>query len=160
MSVDDDIDLADLDRFTAGFPYEVFDALRREAPVWFHPPTAHTPEGEGFWVLSRYADIVAVATDNETFSSETGGDREAGGTTLEDMPQGFAVGALLNMMDDPRHAQFRRLLTPSTTQRALRVIEDDLCGRAVGISMRRWPKASATSQSTSPPSFHCKQSRN
>ena len=62
MSVDDDIDLADLDRFTAGFPYEVFDALRREAPVWFHPPTAHTPEGEGFWVLSRYADIVAVVT--------------------------------------------------------------------------------------------------
>jgi cytochrome P450 len=129
----DDIDLADLDRFTAGFPYRVFDDLRRDAPVWWHPPTAHTPGGEGFWVLSRYADIVAASADSATFSSETGGDRVGGGTTLEDMPMEFAVGALLNMMDDPRHAQFRRLLTPSTTPRALRAIEEDLHRRAIDI---------------------------
>ena len=129
----EDIDLADLDRFTAGFPYRVFDDLRRDAPVWWHPPTVHTPGGEGFWVLSRYADIVAASADGATFSSETGGDREGGGTTLEDMPMEFAVGALLNMMDDPRHAQFRRLLTPSTTPRALRAIEEDLRRRAVDI---------------------------
>ncbi len=98
------IDLADLDRFTAGFPYRVFDDLRRDAPVWWHPPTEHTPGAEDFWVLSQYADIVAVAADAETFSSETGGDREGGGTTLEDMPMQFAVGALLNMMDDPAPA--------------------------------------------------------
>lgn len=129
----DDIDLTDLDRFTSGFPHHVFDVLRRTAPVWFHPPTEHTPGGEGFWVFSRYADIVAAATDNTSFSSETGGARDGGGTTLEDMPMGFAVGALLNMMDDPRHAKFRKLLAPSTTPRALREIEDDLRRRAVGI---------------------------
>ncbi|MGB3892687.1 MAG: cytochrome P450 [Mycolicibacter sinensis] len=129
----DDIDLTDLDRFTSGFPHHVFDVLRRESPVWFHPATAHTPGGEGFWVLSRYADIVAAATDHETFSSETGGERDGGGTTLEDMPQGFAVGALLNMMDDPRHAKFRKLLMPSMTPRALRGIEQDLRRRAIGI---------------------------
>lgn len=133
MATLDDIDLADLDQFTAGFPYPVFDVLRREAPVWWHPPTEHTPGGEGFWVLSRYADIVAAAADAAAFSSETGGDREGGGTTLEDMPMEFAVGALLNMMDDPRHAQFRRLLTPSTTPRALRAIEDDLRRRSIDI---------------------------
>lgn len=129
----DDIDLTDLDRFTTGFPHHVFDVLRRESPAWFHPPTAHTPGAEGFWVLSRYADIIAAATDSDTFSSETGGDREGGGTTLEDMPSGFAVGVLLNMMDDPRHAKIRKLLTPSTTPRALRAIEEDLRRRAVGI---------------------------
>ena len=52
----DDIDLTDLDRFDAGFPHDVFAHLRREAPVWFHPPTEHTPDGEGFWVVSRHAD--------------------------------------------------------------------------------------------------------
>lgn len=129
----DDVDLTDLDRFTSGFPYHVFDVLRRESPVWFHPGTAHCPGGEGFWVLSRYADIVAAATDSETFSSETGGGRDGGGTTLEDMPLGFAVGALLNMMDDPRHAKFRKLLMPSMTPRALRGIEQDLRRRAVAI---------------------------
>jgi cytochrome P450 len=129
----DGIDLTDLDRFTAGFPHDVFDRLREQAPVWWHPPTEHTPGGEGFWVLSRYADLVAAATDDATFSSESGGDRDGGGTTLEDMPRGFAVGALLNMTDDPRHAKIRRLLAPSTTPRALQAIEDDLRRRAVGI---------------------------
>lgn len=129
----DDIDLTDLDQFTIGFPHHVFSWLRREAPVWFHPPTTHTPDGEGFWVLSRHADIVAAATDPATFSSETGGDRDGGGTTLEDMPLGSAVGSLLNMTDDPRHAKIRRLLAPSTTPRALRRIEEDMRHRAAGI---------------------------
>ena len=40
-----DIDLTDLDRFADGFPHDVFTFLRREAPVCFHPPTAHTPGG-------------------------------------------------------------------------------------------------------------------
>jgi cytochrome P450 len=129
----DDIDLTDLDRFAKGFPHHVFDELRRDSPVWFHPPTAHTPGGEGFWVLSRYAHIVEAAADAETFSSETGGEREGGGTTLEDMPAGFAIGVLLNMMDDPRHAHIRRLLTPSTAPRALQTIEADLRRRAIDI---------------------------
>ena len=128
-----DVDLTDLDRFASGFPHHVFDELRRESPVWFHPPTVHSPGGEGFWVLSRYADIVDAAADADTFSSETGGQREGGGTTLEDMPAGFAVGVLLNMMDDPRHAQIRRLLTPSVAPRPLQRIEADLSQRAADI---------------------------
>src|SRR5690625_1651828 len=128
-----DVALTDLDRFTNGFPHHVFAVLRRESPVWFHPPTAHSPGGEGFWVLSRYADIVAAATDDQAFSSETGGGRDGGGTTLEDMPLRFAVGSLLNMMDDPRHAKFRKLLMPSMTPRALHGIEQDLRRRAVAI---------------------------
>jgi cytochrome P450 len=131
--VHDDIDLTDLDRFALGFPHHVFDALRRESPVWFHPPTERSPGGEGFWVLSRYADIVDAAADAETFSSETGGDRDGGGTTLEDMPAQYAIGVLLNMMDDPRHAQIRRLLTPSTGPRTLARIEEDLRHRAGDI---------------------------
>ncbi|MEU5876440.1 cytochrome P450 [Spirillospora sp. NPDC047279] len=126
----DDIDLTDLDRFARGFPHDVFDVLRRDAPVWFHPPTPRTPGGEGFWVLSRYADVVVAASDPETFSSETGGERDGGGTLLEDLPSGFAAGVLLNMMDDPRHARFRRLLTPSVAPRTLRLIEEDLRARA------------------------------
>jgi cytochrome P450 len=66
------IDLTDLDRFAAGFPHDVFTRLRREAPVWFHPPTPHTPGGEGFWVLTRHADIAAAAEDAATFSSQSG----------------------------------------------------------------------------------------
>jgi cytochrome P450 len=50
-------------------------------------------------------------------SSDTGGDRDGGGTLIEDLPGGFAAGVLFNMMDDPRHQQIRRLVTPSLTDR-------------------------------------------
>jgi len=129
----DDLDLTDLDRFTDGFPHEVFATLRAEAPIWWHPPTEHTPDGEGFWVLSRYADIAAVAADATRFSSERGGPRSGGGTLIEDLPAGFASGVLLNMMDDPRHQRIRKLCTPSVTPRALAAVQASLRERAVAI---------------------------
>ena len=128
-----DVDLTDLDRFAGGFPHDVFTRLRREAPVWFHPPTVHTPGGEGFWVVSRYDDVVAVASDADTYSSERGGVRQGGGTLIEDLPAGFAVGVLLNMMDDPRHQKLRRLAMTTVSGRALAALEHELRARAVVI---------------------------
>ena len=125
----DDIDLTDLDRFAQGFPHEVFTRLRREAPVWFHPPRSDTPGDDGFWVLSRYGDIAAAASDPETYSSHTGGPREGGGTLIEDLPEGFA-GVLLNMTDGRAHQQFRSLLTPALSPRALAALEEELRARA------------------------------
>jgi cytochrome P450 len=125
----DDLDLCDLDRFTAGFPHDVFTFLRREAPVWYHPPRPDVPGDDGFWVLSRYRDVAAAASDPGTFSSHTGGDRDGGGTLIEDLPEGFA-GVLLNMTDGRAHQQFRSLLTPALSPRALAALEEDLRGRA------------------------------
>ncbi len=128
-----DLDLTDLDRFARGFPHELFTTLRREAPVYFHPPTAHTPGGDGLWVLSRHADVSAAALDAATFSSHRGGARDGGGTLIEDLPSGFAAGVLLNMMDDPRHRHFRRLVTPSVSPHALARIEAELRERTGAI---------------------------
>lgn len=129
----DDIDLTRLDRFTSGFPHEVFTYLRHEAPVWFHPPTAHTPGGEGFWVVSRHADVLLVASDADTFSSAGGGKRQGGGTLIEDLPSGFVAGVMLNMMDAPRHPRFRKLITPSVSPRALARLEAELRERTAAI---------------------------
>ena len=65
MSEDDlaDVDLVDLDRFASGFPHELFARLRRAAPVWWHPPRARAPGGEGFWVVSSHAETLAVLRD-------------------------------------------------------------------------------------------------
>lgn len=125
----DEIDLCDLDRFAAGFPHDTFTHLRAEAPVWFHPPTEHVPGGEGFWVLSRYADVLAAANDPVRFSSHTGGPRDGGGTLIEDLPEGF-TGVLLNMTDDPLHQRMRSLLTPALSPRALGRLEEELRERA------------------------------
>jgi cytochrome P450 len=127
------IDLTDLDRFAHGFPHDDFAHLRREHPLWWHPPTAATPDGEGFWVVSRHADCRDMAGDPATFSSEGGPGRAGGGTLIEDLPAGFAAGVLVNMMDDPRHHRIRQLLTPSVSPRRLRAMEDDLRARTAAI---------------------------
>jgi cytochrome P450 len=129
----DEIDLTDLDRFVGGFPHETFARLRREAPVWWHEPTGHTPDGVGFWVLSRYADVLAAVSDADIFSSERAPGHDGGGTIIQDLPYGFAAGVLLNMMDDPRHHRIRKLVTPAVSPRALARMEAELEARADAI---------------------------
>ncbi len=126
----DEVDLTDLDVFAGGFPDEVFTALRRDAPVWWHAPTEHTPDGVGFWVLSAHADVLAAAADPALFSSERSPGAEGGGTIIQDLPYGFAPGVLLNMMDDPLHHRIRRLVTPSVAPRALSLMRTELRERA------------------------------
>ena len=65
----EDIDLTDLALFAGGFPDEVFARLRHQAPVWWHEPTVHTPDGVGFWVVSGHAPMQAIGSDAQTFSS-------------------------------------------------------------------------------------------
>jgi cytochrome P450 len=127
--VDDlaDIDLTDLDQFAEGFPHELFTRLRRTAPVWWHAPTAHTPDGEGFWSVHTHAECMAVIHDPGAFSSETGGDRPYGGTTIPDLP---VAGMMLNMMDDPRHQRVRLLVSKGLTPRTITRLEDELRRRA------------------------------
>jgi cytochrome P450 len=129
----DGIDLTDLERFAEGFPHEDFARLRREAPVWWHQATQHTPDGVGFWVLSRHADVLEVASDTATFSSERAPGCPGGGTIIEDLPYGLASGVLLNMTDDPRHHRLRRLCTPALAPRVLAEIEPDLRARTAAI---------------------------
>ena len=121
------IDFTDLDNFADGFPHHLFDVHRREAPVYWHEPTEHTPDGEGFWSVATHAETLAVFRDPQTYSSVTGGERPFGGTLLQDLS---IAGQLLNMMDGPRHAAVRRLVSSGLTPRMIRRVEDDLRARA------------------------------
>lgn len=121
------IDFTDLDNFADGFPHDLFAVHRREAPVYWHEPTEHTPDGEGFWSVATYPETLAVLRDQDTYSSVTGGERPYGGTLLQDLP---IAGQVLNMMDDPRHSQIRRLVNSGLTPRMIARVEDDLRRRA------------------------------
>ena len=120
------IDLTDLDLFADGFPHHLFEVHRREAPVWWHQPTEHTPDGEGFWSVASYAETLEVQRDPVTYSSERGGDRTGGGTFLKDLD---VAGLVLSMMDGPRHARIRRLVSTGLTPRRVAALEDDLRAR-------------------------------
>jgi cytochrome P450 len=120
-------DLTDLDNFADGFPHHIFEVHRREAPVCWHEPTEHTPDGVGFWSVATHAEALRVMRDPETFSSERGG------TLLQDLD---IAGSVLAMMDDPRHARIRRLVSTGFTPRTVVRLEDELRQRARGLLER------------------------
>jgi cytochrome P450 len=121
------IDFTDLDNFANGFPHELFAVHRREAPVYWHAPTDNTPDGEGFWSVATHAETLEVLRDPAGYSSVSGGSRPFGGTLLQDLA---ISGQVLNMMDDPRHSQIRRLVSSGLTPRMIGLVEDDLRARA------------------------------
>ena len=70
----DGASLADPRSFLHGPPMQRFAELRTAAPVaWCQD----SPDGSGFWALTRYEDVMAVNADPETFSSQRGGSGSA-----------------------------------------------------------------------------------
>jgi cytochrome P450 len=121
------VDLSDDETFRAGFPHEFFAQLRDHYPVYWHEPTVRTPDGEGFWVVSRHADVNAVQRDTLTYSSDRGGVRERGGTAIKDER---TAGTMLNQTDGPQHQRLRTLVSRGFTPRAVAELRDELRRRA------------------------------
>ena len=111
------VDLSNSRSFARGFPQDFFTWLRTNDPVWWHEPTEFTPNGVGFWVVSRYDDVVAVFKDPETYSSELGG------TQIYD---GKGMGYQLNQTDDPKHRRLRALVNKGFTPRMIGLLEEEL----------------------------------
>src|SRR5207237_5845733 len=118
-----DIDLTDMDRFQAAFPHEWFTFLRREAPVWFHPPTATEGNERGFWVVTKYEDVIAVSRDWQTFSSEKSPESETGGIMLPDIGPEAGGGTRMLMMDPPQHTRYRKIVSSAFTPRVAKLFE-------------------------------------
>ena len=99
------IDLLSPDSFVRGVPHEWFTYLRHNAPVYKHPE----PAGPGFWVVTRYDDVVQVGRDSQTFSS----DQERGGVV---QLRGRYDGRLQSRRPDdadhgsPDHTRYRSLV--------------------------------------------------
>jgi cytochrome P450 len=110
------IDLLDHDLFADHEPWEVFDHLQREAPVYRHPE----PDGPGFWAVTKYDDVLSVLRDTKTFSSEVGG-----AATIEDLPEDV-LDARRNFLefDPPKHGRHRRLISRNFTPPGVAVYED------------------------------------
>lgn len=116
-------DLSDGQTFAHGFPHEFFTWLRAHEPLYWHEPTAITPDGEGFWVVSRYADVDGVIMDPQGFSSDKGGARTAGGTTIKDE---ISAGKVMNQTDGPLHKRLRAIVNEGFSVKAISALEGEL----------------------------------
>ena len=116
-------ELSDNYTFVGGFPHDYFSWLRRENPGFWHEATDKTPDGEGFWVVSRYEDIMGIATNPEIFSSDRGGIRKGGGTAIKDEN---TAGKVLNQTDAAYHRRLRTLVNKGFTVKAVQKLHHAL----------------------------------
>jgi cytochrome P450/nitrite reductase/ring-hydroxylating ferredoxin subunit len=120
----DDVDLTDLDVWGERVPHEWLALLRRDAPLFWHSEA----EGRGFWVFSRYDDIVEVSKDWQTYSSELGG------TSLQDLtPEEIEARKSMLDTDPPAHTRLRAIVNKGFTPRVVNTYEERIRGLARGI---------------------------
>ena len=61
--------MVDIDLFTKGHPFHLYDECRENAPILFHDSAEHDVD-PGFWSLTRYEDIQYVSMNPKIFSSQ------------------------------------------------------------------------------------------
>jgi cholest-4-en-3-one 26-monooxygenase len=115
----EDVNLADPGNFVPAVPHEMFEVLRRDAPVWFHPGT---DEVEGFWCIVKYADLVELSRDYGHASSALGGItlHDASTEDLELQRQ------MMLMMDPPKHTKLRLLVNKGFTPRMIGRLDEHI----------------------------------
>jgi cholest-4-en-3-one 26-monooxygenase len=115
----EDVNLADSGNFVAAVPHEMFEVLRRDAPVWFHPGT---DEVEGFWCIVKHADLVELSRDYGHASSALGGItlHDASTEDLELQRQ------MMLMMDPPNHTKLRLLVNKGFTPRMIGRLDEHI----------------------------------
>lgn len=104
------VDLADPALFAAGIPHQAFDAMRATPGLLWNAIGGEV--SDGFWVVTRHADVVEVSRDPETFSSAVGH------IQIYDIDED-ALDARASMidMDPPIHTRLRRLVSKAFTPR-------------------------------------------
>src|SRR5437660_9016938 len=111
--------LANSDHFVAGQPFDLFVRLRAEAPVaWQHEGA----QGQGFWALTRYDDVLKVDSDPQTFSSQKGGILMASvsrNCSSRRSIASYSLGCLTSNMRAVSRSRRTTLFTPSASCRCV-----------------------------------------
>jgi len=128
-------DPTDPDLNEAGIPLREFAELRRTAPVWWvdqKPDASAGFEDEGFWAITKHADISAVSKNSKDFSSNADGAiiRFAPDMTREQVE---LQGVMLLNQDPPDHTKLRQIISRGFTPRSINGLHDRLVDRAKGI---------------------------
>jgi cholest-4-en-3-one 26-monooxygenase len=124
-------DFTDPEICVHGIPHAEFAEMRRNAPVWWIPQERGSAgfDDEGYWAVTRHADVMAVSRDSETWSSweNTAIVRFQAGMPRDRIEMQRYV--LLNM-DPPQHTQQRSIVSRGFTPRAINSLRAALNERA------------------------------
>ncbi|MEV6325684.1 cytochrome P450 [Nocardia sp. NPDC051787] len=130
----DGFDVTDPDIYAERVPVEEFAELRRTAPIWWNPqsPDVSGFHDDGFWVVSKHADVKEVSRRSDVFSSyeNTAIPRFNDDIAREQIELQRIV--LLNM-DAPEHTKLRKIIARGFTPRAINGLRAELSARAESI---------------------------
>ncbi|MFE4999012.1 cytochrome P450 [Streptomyces mirabilis] len=130
----DGFDFTDPDVLHHRVPLPEFAELRRAEPVRWIPQPAGLAgfQDEGYWAVTRHADVKYVSTHPEIYSSSL----NTAIIRFHEHMQRDAIDAqrliLLNM-DPPEHTRVRQIVQRGFTPRAIRALEERLRSRALAI---------------------------
>jgi cholest-4-en-3-one 26-monooxygenase len=127
-------DFTDPDLYTERIPVEEFAELRATAPVWWNAQP-HNVAGfgdDGFWVVSRHAEVKEVSRNSEVFSSEenTAIIRFNSEMTRDKIEMQRLI--MLNI-DPPHHSKVRGIVSRGFTPKSVNRLRDALATRAERI---------------------------
>ncbi|MFJ9584555.1 cytochrome P450 [Streptomyces acidicola] len=131
----DGFDFTDPDLLHHRVPLPEYDELRRAEPVrWIAQPHGLAGfDDDGYWAVTRHADVKYVSTHPELFSSYL----NTAIIRFNEHIERDAIDAqrliLLNM-DPPEHTRVRQIVQRVFTPRAIRALEDALRTRAHSIA--------------------------
>jgi len=114
----DQIDLSVPERFRDNTMWPFFERIRKEDPVHY---TAESPAGP-HWSVTKYHDIMAVETNHQVFSSESG-------VTIEDGDDETPLPMFI-AMDPPKHDAQRKVVSPIVSPHNLANMEPIIRERA------------------------------
>ena len=127
-------DFTDPDLYTSRVPTEELAELRRTAPVWWNAQRRGSAgfDDEGFWVVTRHADITDISKHSEVYSSyeNTALIRFQEGMPRDQIDMQRVI--LLNM-DPPEHTKVRAIVSKGFTPKAINAMQDSLRERAEHI---------------------------
>lgn len=115
------LDVSNPDLYEHNLWPQYFARLRQESPVHYTADSAFGP----FWSVTRFADIVEVEKDHQTFSSEPT-------VILGDQPEDFQFVNFIQS-DPPIHDEQRKVVQPVVAPRNLANLEGLIRQRAATI---------------------------
>ncbi|MFD6353910.1 cytochrome P450 [Nocardia tengchongensis] len=132
--VPDGFDVTDPEIWAKRVPAEELAELRKTAPIWWNPksPEVGGFTDDGFWVLSKHADVKTVSRRDDVFSTyeNTAIPRFQDDITREQIDLQRFV--LLNK-DAPEHTKLRKIISKGFTPRVINGLRAELTARAESI---------------------------
>lgn len=128
-------DFTDPDLIQHRIPAEEFAYLRKTEPIWWNaqPRGVAGFDDDGYWVVTKHADVKEVSRLNEVFSNSVNTTvvRYNEDITAEQLE--IQRENLLIDMDEPKHRILRRIVSPLFTSKAVNGLHARLVERAHGI---------------------------